>query len=243
MINERDISNKFTVIWRQNFPLLTSNFIRVFNETQLNNINSRPIETNEDLRYDIVSESAFNLAEQLFLNQISEEEFFSKEENLKNLIFQTAKRIWSSSNYDEEDLNVSEVELENIKLISTNILEFIKKSNGTNVEFRPVLKGYGFIPDLEADLAIDDTLYEIKTVKRNFKSSDLKQLFIYLALKQVSNNPSWKYAGLYNPRKGTCGVFNVKNLVYNLTGGISTNETFENLLNGLIRDIEIDSKF
>ena len=86
-------------------------------------------------------------------------------------------------------------------------------------------------------------MYEIKTVNRNFKSSDLKQLFIYLALRQVSEEENWKYAGLYNPRKGTYCKFNVKSLIYNLTGGQTPNETFDNLLNGLVRDIEIDSTF
>lgn len=161
----------------------------------------------------------------------------------KELISRTAKSIWTTGNYDQNDLTISESELEDIKLISANILEFIHKLDGMNVEFRPTLKGYGFIPDLEADLSIDNALFEIKTVKRKFKSSDLKQLFIYLALRQVSKAPNWQYAGLYNPRKGTYGTFNVSNLVFSLTGGRSPNETFENLLNGLTRDIEIDSKF
>jgi hypothetical protein len=243
MISERDIAEKFTVIWRQNFPLLTPNFIRVFNEAQLSKVNSHAIETNDEVRYDLVSETAFNLSEQLFLNKTTVDEFLSKSDNLKKLISRTAESIWTTGNYDQNDLVISESELEDIKLISANILEFIHKLNGTNVEFRPTLKGYGFIPDLEADLSIDNALFEIKTVKRNFKSSDLKQLFIYLALRQVSKAPNWQYAGLYNPRKGTYGTFNVSNLVFNLTGGSSPNETFENLLNGLIRDIEIDSKF
>ncbi|HAD98481.1 MAG TPA: hypothetical protein DCG19_13815 [Cryomorphaceae bacterium] len=243
MISERDISEKFSAIWRQNFPLLTPNFIRVFNETQLCKINDKIIETNDDVRYDLVSETAFNLSEQLFLDRITLDEFISEKKNLENLLLSTAKSIWSTGSFDESDLKIINSELEDIKLISANILEFINKLNGTNVEFRPKLKGYGFIPDLEADLSIDDKLYEIKTVKRNFKSSDLKQLFIYLALRQVCKDSNWKYAGLYNPRRGTYGIFNVSSLVFNLTGGSSTNEAFENLLNGLIRDIEIDSKF
>ena len=100
-----------------------------------------------------------------------------------------------------------------------------------------------FIPDLIADLSISDTLFELKTVNRNFKSSDLKQLFIYIALRQVSEKENWRYAGLYNPRKGTYCKFNIKSLIFNLTGGKTPNEAFENLLNGLNRDVEIDSRF
>tara|TARA_B110000046_G_scaffold8836_1_gene8984 strand:- start:2892 stop:3314 length:423 start_codon:yes stop_codon:yes gene_type:complete len=140
-------------------------------------------------------------------------------------------------------LKLKKPEVEEIEKICENTLEFIKITKKKKVEFKPKLKGYSFIPDLTADLSIDDTLYEIKTVNRNFKSSDLKQLFIYLALRQVSEEENWKYAGLYNPRRGTYCKFNVKSLIYNLTGGRTPNETFDSLLNGLVRDIEIDSTF
>ncbi len=243
MISERDIAEKFSVIWKQNFPLLSPNFIRVFNEAQIEVINSNPVQTTEDVRYDFVSEAAFNLSEILFENKAKSSDFVSDKKNLDELIEQTVKVIGKKGNYAAEDLNLNENELQEIIKIADNILEFIDRTKGEDITFRPKLKGYGFISDLEADLSIDDTLYEIKTVTRNFKSSDLKQLFIYLALRQVSESSNWKYAGLYNPRKGIYGKFNVKNIIYNLTGGKTTNEAFENLLNGLVRDMEIDSKF
>jgi hypothetical protein len=127
--------------------------------------------------------------------------------------------------------------------LAENICEFIFKTNGKFMEFRPQLKGYGLIPDLEADLVIDDTLYEIKTVTRNFKSIDLRQLFIYLALNHVSKGNNWKYGGLYNPRKGRSSKFNINHLVYNLSGGNPPSEAFETLLNGIVRDIQIDTRF
>lgn len=243
MISERDIAERFSVIWKQSFPLLNSNFIKVFNDAQIELINTHPIITIDNVRYDLVSEAAFNLSEIIILNKIQPADFILDHKNIENLIEKTARTIWNSKSYAKTDLKLSEIEYQNILKISDNIIEFIRKIKGQNISFRPKLKGYGFIPDLEADLSIDDTLYELKTVTRNFKSSDLKQLFIYLALQQVSGNVNWKFAGLYNPRKGMFGKFDVKNLIYNLTGGKTPNEAFENLLNGLTRDIEIDSKF
>ena len=137
----------------------------------------------------------------------------------------------------------SDEELNNIQKLSENICEFIFETNGKIIKFRPKLKGYGIIPDLEADLVIDDTLYEIKTVTRNFKSSDLRQVIVYLALNHASKGNNWKYGGLYNPRKGRSSKFNVNHLVYNLSGGNPPNEAFENLLNGIVRDIQIDARF
>ncbi|HDK42370.1 MAG TPA: hypothetical protein ENG87_03250 [Candidatus Pacearchaeota archaeon] len=206
-------------------------------------LNKVPIPKKENIRYDLVSEVAFILSDKLIENGSTIEEFLSDKANLLALVTQTASIIWKSGNYTKKDLVLSKMEIEEIALISRNIFEFIKINKKESVQFKPTLKGYGIIPDLEADISIDDTLYEIKTVNRNFKSSDLKQLFIYLALRQVSGNMIWNYAGLYNPRKGTYCKFNIKSMVSNLTGGLSPNETFENLLNSLDRDIQIDSRF
>lgn len=140
-------------------------------------------------------------------------------------------------------MSISDIEKQEIIAIAENTLEFIEKLGGQDVLFKPKLKGYSFIPDLTADISIGDSIFEIKTVNRNFKSSDLKQLFIYIALRQVSERENWKFAGLYNPRKGVYCKFNIKSLIYNLTGGKTPNEAFENLLNGLNRDVEIDSRF
>lgn len=243
MISERNIAEKFTAIWRQNFPLLSSSFIRVFNETQLKEINTTPVITNEEVRYDLVAEISFNLSELSTKDNISIDNILDDQLKLEPIIKHTAKTIWTSGNYSNEDLVLTDEEISDIKCISNNILEFIEKEGGDNVEFRPKVKGYGFIPDLEGDLSIGNTLYELKTVKRNFKTSDLKQLFIYLALRQVSDVENWSYAGLYNPRKGLFCKLDIKKTIYNLSGGKSPNETFENLLNGLVRDIEIDSRF
>ncbi|MGQ1908258.1 hypothetical protein ACT3CE_00585 [Marinifilum sp. RC60d5] len=243
MITERDIAEKFSVVWKQHFPLLNSNFMRMFNESQVKQLNKIPIPIKENIKYDLVSEAAFILTNKLIENDCAIEEFLSDKTNLLDLITQTAFIIWKSGNYTKKDLVLSKVEIEEISSISKNIFEFIKINKKESVQFKPTLKGYGIFPDLEADISIDDTLYEIKTVNRNFKSSDLKQLFIYLALGQVSDNMIWNYAGLYNPRKGTYCKFNIKSMVNNLTGGLSPNETFENLLNSLDRDIQIDSRF
>ncbi len=243
MISERDISEKFSAIWKQNFPLMNPSFMRVFNEAKVLTINTYSIPTIENIRYDIVSEIAFNLSKIAISKNVQIYQIISDSNRFKTVVHETAKSIWSTGNYTKKDLLIAKGEIEEIQKICENIIEFIEKIREEKVEFNPKLKGYGFIPDLTADLSIDDTLFEIKTVKRNFKSSDLKQLFIYLALRQMSEIENWKYAGLYNPRKGTYCKFNVKSLVYNLTGGQTTNETFENLLNGLVRDIEIDSKF
>jgi hypothetical protein len=243
MINEHDLAEKFSVIWTKHFPLLTANFIRVFNETRVKIINTQSIPISDGIRYDLIAEVSFNISEEVFISGKKISQILSNNRRLEQMVKAITDKIWKIGSYTDSDLLIPNDEIEEITKISNNIIEFIAKIKKNDLLFKPKLKGYGFIPDLEADVLIDDTLYEIKTVNRNFKSSDLKQLLIYLALNQVSNSKKWDYAGLYNPRKGTYCRFNVKSLVYNLTGGKTPNEAFESLLNELVRDIQIDSKF
>jgi hypothetical protein len=241
MISERDISEKFTPIWRQNFPLLTANFMKVFNET-MEIVNQTPVHIHDNIRYDLTSEVAFNLSKLAMRNDIDIDHILVDNMSMQSLISTTAKSIWSLNTNDEQSLVLNDAELNDVRLLANNVCEFIKKQEG-NYKFKPNLKGYGFLPALEADLSIGDTLFEIKTVNRNFRSSDLRQLFIYLALREADILENWKYAGLYNPRKGCMSKFKVKSMVSRLTGGKSTSETFTDFLNDLTRDIQIDSNF
>ena len=243
MINERVISEKFNSIWKVNFPLLNSNFMRVFNERQVHKFEQLEVSTPNDVRYDLVAECAFNIVAKAY-NNCSIDDVISDSQRLNEIVKYTAQSIWLSGNYDKADFILNIGELDQIIQLSNNFLVFIDSHNPTAVNFKPSLKGFGFIPDLEGDLSIDNILYEVKTVKRKFKTSDLKQLSIYLALRQVDDNDkSWEYAGLYNPRTGAYSKFKVSSFVSSITGGKTPNEAFSDFLDSLIRDIQIDSKF
>lgn len=243
MISERDIAEKFNVVWKQSFPLLTPSFMRVFNESYVIVINEDLAPIEEEVRFDLVSEAAFNLSQMVIEQNINAVDFLAFASNRNQLAIDTAHSIWPQGQYVKEELELSPFEVNDILRVAGNIVEFINKTKRSKVKFKPLLKGYGILSDLEGDLEIDDTLYEIKTVNRNFKSSDLKQLFIYLALKQVSQGDNWKNAGLYNPRKGTCCNFNIKALIEEISGGKSSHEAFEGLLDSLTREVEIDARF
>ncbi len=243
MINERVISEKFNSIWKVSFPFLNSNFMRVFNERQVHKFEQLEVSMPNDIRYDLVAECAFNIVAKAY-NNCSVNDVISDSKRLNEIVKYTAQSIWLSGNYDKAELILNVGELDQIIQLSNNFLVFIDSHNPTTVNFKPSLKGFGFIPDLEGDLSIDNILYEVKTVKRKFKTSDLKQLSIYLALRQVDDNDeSWEYAGLYNPRTGAYSKFKVSSFVSSITGGKTPNEAFSDFLDSLIRDIQIDSKF
>jgi hypothetical protein len=233
MINERDIAVKFKSIWKQHLPMLNPVFTEGFNLSQVKRINPKQVIPSTVVRYDLVAETAFNLAALAYTNRATPGEIFKDRAQQHELIASTARDINRLRNYTISDEPLADIELADILGIAENTLDFISKMDGQEVTFRPEITGYGFIPNITADLSIDDTLFEIKTVNRNFRSSDLKQLFIYLALRQVSNAENWHCAGLYNPRKGTYSKFNVDNMINDLSGGKTAYETFTNLLNDL----------
>jgi len=243
MINERDIAEKFSPVWKQSFPLLTPNFIRMVNGTQLTEVNKVPVIPMLETRYDIVSEIAFTLSEKIILEHQNLKNIISDDEVFFDIKKEVADKIWRKGNYKDEDLVLSRIEVYETEKITNNIVEFVNYKAPDKIVFRPVLKGYSFIPNLEADLLIDDTIVEIKTVNRNFKNSDLKQLLIYFALKQMSDKKNWEFGQLYNPRRGLAFKFELKELISKISGGKSQNEAFESLLNGLIRDVQVDSNF
>lgn len=243
MISERTIAEKFSSIWKLSFPFLNSNFMRVFNESQVYNFEQTAIGKSDNIRYDLISECAFNIAAKSY-KKVSISDLMSDSEELDEIIKKTAKSIWSFDNYNVCDLTLNEEEVSQIIILSNNLLKFIDSHSTTEVTFRPKLKGFGFISDLEGDISISNILYEVKTVKRKFKTSDLKQLIIYLALRQADDNSrNWEYAGLYNPRTGAYSKFKVSSLISNITGGKTPNEAFDDFLDSLIRDIQVDSKF
>ena len=160
MINERVISEKFNSIWKVNFPLLNSHFMRVFNERQVHKFEQLEVSTPNDVRYDLVAECAFNIVAKAY-NNCSIDDVISDSQKLNEIVKYTAQSIWLSGNYDKADFILNIGELDQIIQLSNNFLVFIDSHNPTAVNFKPSLKGFGFIPDLEGDLSIDNILYEV----------------------------------------------------------------------------------
>ena len=148
--------------------------------------------------------------------------------------------------YQGEERNVA-LNVEEIKdslALAEQYDYFLEKQKGTNVEFSPAVAGAGFLGVCRADLSIDNTLYEVKTVSRNIAGKDIKQLLIYLALQYSTGQRRWVNAGFYNPRKAHFYKFSIDHLVYRTSGGKSTSELFSDVIDFLCsRGVEIDTAF
>ena len=241
MMSERKIAENFNSIWKANFPMLTSNYIRVFNASKLTIINTKDISKKENLRFDIVAELSFLIVKYCFEHKVDLVEMLEDEITFNEISKETALRIWK---VNEIEPKFTELELSDIRDIASATINFINSRKPNTIEFEPQVKGYGLLPDFTADLALDETLFEIKTVKRTFRSSDLKQLLIYLALNQVADKPrDWKNGGLYNPRRSLFSTFKIDSFIFSISGGRSVLESFDSLLNSFQRDIQIHQRF
>lgn len=245
MITERDLAEKFTVVWRQHFPMLSSNLLRLINEAveyqpgQSSN-QGNLVQDEDSMRWDLVAEVGFRSAKYGLENNVTIEEILG-DDGIIGLIYSDTARVIRKEKGEVADIKVREFGA--INEIARKISRFVESQKKEFFNFNPQIPGYGIIPKLEADLAIDNTLYEVKTVNRNFRSSDLRQLLLYLGLDQISKKPRWEYGGLYNPRRGCFYKFKVDALSYRLSGGKAAKEAFTDLLEGFNRDIPLDSKF
>jgi hypothetical protein len=84
--------------------------------------------------------------------------------------------------------------------------------------FRPVFFGCGFIDASEGDAVFGRTIYEVKTVERPFRSSDIRQTLTYAALNYASKQFDVKNVGLFNPRRGQFREMSLNDVCAEISG-------------------------
>ena len=250
MISERTLMCKFPSLWKQVLPVLTPNFMRVFNNSYVVNlrdeneceVSSVPIHA-EISRMDLVAELAIQSVKFAIEKKQEVDEIFADTQSLKE--------VWSVSQFlidsyegkkPDAEFNLTEEETAEALKLSRNIEKFLSRFAG-DVQFSPVISGAGAIDTCEGDLSINGTLFEIKTVNRNFRSKDIKQLLIYLVLDAARPNRRWEHGGLFNPRRAVWCSFEVDSFVKTVSRGLSVHEVLDELLSAFSRTADMDTKF
>jgi uncharacterized protein YlxP (DUF503 family) len=250
MITEKIIAKEFNGLWEETLPLLTPSFVRLFNEANSESLTDLPSSKFKSIpispaieKHDLVAEFSFQLAKLSKDNSISISAIKSDSVIYEEAFYNSIKFLKKYSNLKlSESLN--EVEIAESYSLADQYVHFFSYIKANVVEFSPRIAGSGFLGVCEADLSVDDTLYEIKTVSRNFAGRDIKQLIIYLALQHSTGTRRWLYAGFFNPRKSLHYKFSVDHLIYRTSGGRSTSEVFKDIIDFLeSRGIEIDAIF
>lgn len=92
---------------------------------------------------------------------------------------------------------------------------------GERLVVKPKFHGCGYIDESEADILAADTLYEIKTVDRPFRSSDVRQLITYCALNYASGQYQIREVSLVNPRRGLACKIGLDDVCTEISGNQS----------------------
>ncbi len=97
--------------------------------------------------------------------------------------------------------NFDEDERREVDEISRSLVSFFTDPNRRLV-LRPLYSGCGFVDASEGDVIFGKTIYEIKTVDRPFRGSDIRQTITYAALNFAAGQFDIRNIGLFNPRRG-----------------------------------------
>lgn len=250
MISEKIIAKEFNGLWEQALPLLTPNFVSLFNAaysvdlTELPATRFRNIPVNPAIeKHDLVAELSFQLAKVAFIEQINAAQIKAGDAIFDLALSEAIKFLKRYRHIDSFDL-LKPNEISEAINIACQYDHFLAHILGKEIEFSPAISGAGFLGLCYGDLSIDDTLYEIKAVSRNIAGKDIKQLILYLALQYSTGNKKWIYAGFFNPRKAIYYRFSIDHLIYRTSGGRSSPEVFIDITDYLsVRGIEIDAIF
>ncbi|WP_155987700.1 hypothetical protein [Thioalkalivibrio sp. ALE28] len=195
--------------------------------------------------HDLVAEFAYCAAEASYSSGLTVNAL-SKDDNRVKELYEKAVQFLSRYQSDDDSILLNPVELDEGFRLAEQYHYFFDHLGPRHptLEFRPKIKGAGFLGNCFADLSAGDTLYEVKTISRNISGRDIRQLLIYLGLRYASNEPQWEFAGFFNPRRALHYRFSVEHLIFRTSGGKSKAEVFDRLLRFLdARGIELDTPF
>ena len=250
-MNERDFAKGFSEMWGNYFPLLTPNFVQVFNEAYVRRITDPsgvvariPLGANTH-QADAVAEFAFHLAAEAYAVGISVDHASGDPQLTERAMSEALLAVRGQRGQLSPAVHsLSEAEQSEGVAMARIYERFIRLwPADAAVEFSPAIAGANIMPSCRADLSIGAALYEIKTVSRNFQSRDIRQLLIYLALQAAAGDRRWLYGGLFNPREGVFCRFSVDWLVERLSGGRPPLDVLVEFVLALSRDAEIEARF
>ena len=170
-------------------------------------------------RRSFVSEVAFRLVKRF----IEENEDFSIEraEQKAEEVEKTTKERFRVYKNDENGLTnkMDDHEMEEVIHLSMSLYTFLKNIfDKKEIKFYPQFHGCGFVDTCYGDIIIEDTLIEVKTVDRNFRINDFKQLILYCSLNSVYGKFNIQRICLINPRKGKYFLGNIDDICIMLSG-------------------------
>jgi hypothetical protein len=85
---------------------------------------------------------------------------------------------------------------------ATRLADFFSVQRREQITFNPDFPGCGMIDACHGDVLVGGALYEVKAGDRRFRSVDIRQLLVYMALNYQARRHDIGRLGLFNPRTG-----------------------------------------
>lgn len=218
MINEKHLASHFSNFWRASLPNLEA-VLRAMNLGYDRYF--RPLAPATDpRRRDLVSETGFRA----FGLQLRDKGY--RLEHIPEAFAQALQYLRQEVSHGIDVEAPSTLEAEEVKIISERITDFVRTfGRGARVRYMPRYAGHGLLSSCEGDLEIDNSLIEVKYVDRPFRTSDLRQILCYSALRYFRETSTYENVWIYNGLRGTAVKVGLDELV-NGAGGRSKEEFF-----------------
>jgi len=219
MISEIEFTRDYTSFWRTLSPL-SEDLVRQVNIHVLNRYESALESIAASSRRALINEVAFEIFSQSKTSNIDPAVIISNQiDTISKKISSYIAGLRSGAPHFNKEMSAAEIN--EAQSIAERLLHFF--SSFKKVIIRPKFSGCGRLNSCQGDVLADNTLYEIKAGGRRFKSVDLRQLVLYLALNHQSKQYTIQNLGLYNPREGF--LFTLPHEEFSLQfSGLSTEE-------------------
>jgi hypothetical protein len=239
MISERAFAKSFNSFWSELLPLLTPRFMAQFNAGYEVNLmdslgqkfTSLPVGEGVE-RPDIVAEFAFRLAKTICIHQVDPHEMQSDAAVLdasEKEAFELISRYEGIKPDEVHPLSALERK-EGLLLCSRYQSLYEGIPNSPIIEYCPTFPGAGFLNSSEGDIAVGNSLIEVKTTTRKPSGKDVRQLIIYAALDANNERDHWSHFGIFNPRRGTLHYVEIDSLLLRLSGGKTKSDVFSEII-------------
>lgn len=206
MITASQFTTAHSSFWEQCFPALEG-YVRLVNSGAYERYFEELPWDVESGRSSLISELAFCLARSGEVDSSSAQ---------TNAAIEARKRLSQLPGVSLSDDAISEsetaaaVELANRILIILRIL----RRQGGGLIFDPEFPGCGILRKSYGDILIGDTLIEVKSIDRGFRSTDFRQLMTYVLQDTSAGSSRISRVCLANPRKGILHFASLDQLVF-----------------------------
>jgi hypothetical protein len=215
MIDASTFAISFNAFWHAYAPTC-EHFVRRLNLDGLERFQRPMRQSTKTRRRALIAEYAFSLFVERRKSSIAGSAIAP--EALEHVAWSaTVKRLapYANQGLDIEHLLDGDEDRE-VEEISSSLARFFNASKP--IVLRPIFAGCGYVDASEGDVIFGSTLYEVKTVERPVRSSDIRQTITYAALNAASHQFNIENVGLFNPRRGLYCDIGIEHICSEISG-------------------------